>query len=178
VLAKVAVGAGYVWLAYQDQLGQEDSGHGDPVLVHGVPEGGHVDLVTAYGDQVWVTDFLNGFLYQVDPDRSAIESTVELQVAPDAIAVGPGGLWVVSTSGRIAFEVDEESGVPDSPIPVGDGPVAVAVGAHTVWVANRDDDTVTRIDTETNTPTQIPVPGSPIALAVDPRTDAVWVYLV
>jgi class 3 adenylate cyclase/streptogramin lyase len=175
LLAKVAVGGGYVWLAYQGVLGQADPGHGEPVTV---PIDGRADNVSAFGQEVWVADFLNGVLYQIDPLRSKVERSVTLQVAPDSIAVGRAGLWVVNTSGHTAFEVDELSGDPQPPVPVGAGPISVAVGTDAVWVANRDDDTVTRIDPATRETSTFEVPGTPLALAVDPRTDAVWVYLI
>ncbi len=80
-------------------------------------------------------------------------------------------------AGRIAFPVDEALGAVGTPVSVGSGAVGIAVGTHFVWVANRDDDTVTRIDVDTQTPTTFPVPGSPAAIAVDPHTDTLWVYL-
>jgi Adenylate and Guanylate cyclase catalytic domain len=174
VLAKVAIGAGSVWLVYEDQVWQYDPGHDTKVEV---PHAGHVDLVVAYGQEVWAEDFLNGVLRQIDPNRSAVEQTVPLQVAPDAVAVGPAGLWYVSTAGGVAFSVDEVGATVGTPVKVGAGPVDVAVGTHVVWVANRDDDTVTRIDVDTTRTMTFAVPGSPVAIAVDPRTDTPWVYL-
>jgi YVTN family beta-propeller protein len=170
----VAIADGYVWLAYQGRLLRTDPSHGGFTEV---PHQGSVDLVSAYGQEVWGTDFIAGVLRQIDPNLARVEQTHMLQFGPDAISVGPAGLWVANISGSIAFPVDEETGQPGAPVGVGTGPVAVAVGSKYVWVANRDDDTVTRIDPATNRTTTFPVPGSPVAVAVDQRTDTPWVYV-
>jgi streptogramin lyase len=172
---RIAVGAGYVWAISENRLFQVDPGHSRPVEV---PHQGGANIVTAYGQEVWVTDLLNGVIRQVDPNLGSIERTITPPFAADAIAIGPAGLWVANTAGHLLFQIDEVTGAPGQPISVGAGPISVAVGTHAVWVANRDDDSLSLVDPLTGHVKTFPLPGSPVALTVDPRTDAVWAYLL
>jgi streptogramin lyase len=172
---RLAVGAGYVWVTHQGRLFRGEAGHAQPLLV---PHRGGADIVTAYGQEVWVTDLVGGVIRQVDPKRGRIEQTITPPFAADAIAVGPAGLWVANTAGHVLFQIDEISGDPGQAISVGAGAISVAVGKHAVWVANRDDHSLSLVDPLTGHVRTFPVPGSPVALTVDPRTDAVWAYLL
>jgi len=175
VRPSIAVGAGYVWVTNEGRLFRVEPGHLPPLEV---PHRGGADIVTAYGQEVWVTDLLSGVIRQVDPNLGRIERTITPPFAADAIAVGPAGLWVANTAGHVLFQIDEISGLPGQPISVGAGAISVAVGTHAVWVANRDDGSLSLVDPLTGHVKTFPVPGRPIALAVDPRTDAVWAYLL
>jgi class 3 adenylate cyclase/streptogramin lyase len=172
---RIAVGGGYVWVTLQGLLFRGETGHSHPL---DVPHEGGADVVTAFGQEVWMTDLLSGVIRQVDPNLGSIERTITPPFAADAIAVGPAGLWVANTAGHVLFQIDQITGDPGQPISVGAGPISVAVGTHAVWVANRDDHSLSLVDPRIGHVKTFPVPGSPVALAVDPRTDAVWAYLL
>jgi streptogramin lyase len=174
---RIAVGGGSVFVTIQGLLFQGEPGHSNLHPLD-VPQGGSADVVTAFGQEVWVTDLLSGVIRQVDPNLGRIKRTITPPFAADAIAVGPAGLWVANTAGHLLFQVDEDTGDPGQPISVGAGPISVAVGTHAVWVANRDDHSLSLIDPLTGHVKRVPVPGSPVALAIDPRTDTVWAYLI
>lgn len=174
-LSELAVGDGYVWCAYPGGLARVDTDDGEIHVIDTSPWS--ADVVEAYGSVVWATDVLNNVLYRVDVRSSEVARVQELdQTSPDALGIGPAGTWFVDTSGGFAQEV-QESGLGE-PIQVGLDPIAIAVGEEAIWVANRGDDTVSRIDALTHVVMNYPVPGSPISLALEPQTGAVWVYLI
>ncbi len=178
VLGHIAVGDGFVWGLYPGGLARvsEARGNDTPTLVElGTAK---ADDISAFDGQVWVIDILGGVLHQIDPVEAKLVRSVEVAIAPDVIDVGPAGLWCLNSSGGFAFSVDQGTGDAGVPISVGKRPVALAVGTDAVWVANRDDGTVARIDPAQNVVVATyEVPGTPVALDIDPVTGAVWVYL-
>lgn len=174
-LSEIAVGGGYVWSAYEGGLGRVDLATGDATVIDTDPR--NANSVEAYGSAVWVSDVLNNVLYRVDVESSRIVATVELgTTSADAMGIGPAGTWIVDTSGGLTQEVlESELG---EPIGVGVDPVAIAVGADAIWVANRGENTVSRIDPFTMEVFTFDVPGSPISVAVEPQSGAIWVYLI
>ena len=175
VLGRIAVGGGNVWYALPGSLVRVDEGTHDATHV---ADSGNVNLLAAFGSQVWLVDQLAGVVRRVDPGHAKVADKVTPGSVPSDIAVGPAGVWIVSTSAGLAQRIGEGGTLGDQ-VHVGEGPIAVAVGTHIVWVANRDGHTVAGIDPDTNLVVhEFPVPGSPVAITVDPRTDTPWVYVV
>jgi class 3 adenylate cyclase/streptogramin lyase len=172
-LSEIAVGDRYVWSAYAGGLARIDNESG---AFDVRDTGGDEDGVEAFGSTVWVTDVLNNVLMRIDPDTIDVVRSVELDSNADALAIGGAGTWFVDSSAGFAQEIEDE-GLGEQ-VQVGTDPLAIAVGSDYIWVANRADGTISRIDADTHLVETFPVPGSPIALAVEPQSGAVWVYLI
>jgi streptogramin lyase len=172
-LSDIAVGGDYVRSAYAGSLARLDTRSGGSELADAISD---VNGVEAYESTVWVQDVLNNVLMRIDPESLEVVDSIELDSNADAVAIGPAGTWFVDSSVGFAQEI-EADGLGEQ-IPVGTEPVAIAVGTDHVWVASRGDGSVSRIDADSHVVETFPVPGSPIALAVEPQSRAVWVYLI
>ena len=138
---------------------------------------------------IYVANLDDGTVTVIDGSTSAT-TTVAVGIHPNAIAVNPATNRVYVTSGE-AGTVTVIDGVSNATatVSVGIDPRAVVVNPVTnrIYVANygpeppyrspepRPDYTVTVIDGETNTTATVIVENRPIALAVNPLTNKVYV---
>jgi class 3 adenylate cyclase len=174
VRGHIGVGDRYLWVLYGPTLARVDPASEDVRLVE-LP--GRADTIEAFGSTVLALDQLTGVLYWIDPETATVGEELTLPAAADAIAAGPAGVWMVDTGGGFAQQVAEDGRLGD-PVEVGEEPLAVVVGDDVVWVANRGDGTISRIDpTLDRVEDVVEVPGSPVALALEPQSGALWVYL-
>ena len=112
------------------------------------------------------------------PERGRAAETWQLQADPDVLATGAdGSVWVLNLGGGAVTSLGP-SGSVGAPIRVGSHSSDIAVGPDAVWVSDIDSGVVRRIDPELGREVdQLPVRGRPAAVAVDPVTGDLWVYL-
>jgi streptogramin lyase/predicted Ser/Thr protein kinase len=93
--AKVAVGAGRVWVTDQvgDRLVEIDPRDGR--VVRSIPVGRGAGGVAVGAGSVWVTGALDHTLTRVDPSTGRVTDTISLDASPQAVAVGDGSIWIV-----------------------------------------------------------------------------------
>ena len=126
-------------------------------------------------DALWIIDGLQGTLTRVDPDTLDPDMPIAVSGDLDAIATGAGSVWILDSSAGVVTPVDPATTLPGSPIRVGLGPTDVAVGLDAVWTTNRADETISKIDPVTRNVETFEI-GAPVAaIAVDARSDTVWV---
>ena len=172
----LAVAGGHVWVGSGQALIRVDPDEG--TLREFVVEG-TVDEVVPVGDSLWIVDQLAGVLARFDTETGRVVRTIELQtVTPDeVVADDEGSLWILDQFARAVTEVTP-SGEVRGPIPAGRDPTAIAAGEGAVWVTDAEQRAVLRIDPGFREIDEtIPVGGAASALAVDPATGDVWVYL-
>jgi YVTN family beta-propeller protein len=163
----VAVGAGFVWVAF-----------GDSTLARITPEtarvtgstltGASPTAVLVTGDAVWVANSGDATVQRFNTTTFAEGPIRSISVGrrPTAIAYGEGALWVANASDDSVTRV-EPSTNSTATIRVGEEPRALAVGLGAVWVANGGDGTVTRIDPATNEVVHtLELGGAPAGIAV------------
>jgi YVTN family beta-propeller protein len=173
---RAGVGSGSVWAGDGGSVVRIDPTTNKIVKV--IPVEGSVDLLAVGPGRVWVADQLTNLISEIDPRTNQVVHTLALQATPDAMAADADGLWVLNQSAHFLTEISAASGTAQNPISVGKDPSAVAFGGGKVWVANLGDGTVMEIDPATREVVKtIPVGGPAGALAVDPDTGSLWVYL-
>jgi streptogramin lyase len=165
-----------VWVGYGAQVLEVDPQTGKRLT--SLDLGHSVDQLVGAGDELWVVDSLARGLFLFDPGEGSVVQTIGLQVAPDDVEVGNDGrLWVLNRAGGILLPVTAAGDI-GAPIPVGSDPSDVAVSGDTVWVADREQGAIKEIDPVLDEVERtVKVGGAPAALAVDPETGDVWVYL-
>ena len=84
-------------------------------------------------------------------------------------------MWILDSSAGVVIPVDPVTSLPGSPIRVGLNPTDVAVGLGAVWVTNNGDGTISKIDPVTGNVEAFEIGGPVAAIAVDERSDTVWV---
>jgi hypothetical protein len=136
------------------------------------------DDLAAAGDDLLLTDELDNLVVRFDPERGQAAETWQLQADPDVLATGPdGSVWVLNVGGGTVTGLGP-SGSVEAPIRVGSHSSDIAVGPDAVWVSDIEGGVTRRIDPELGREVdRIPVRGRPAALAVDPVTGDLWVYL-
>jgi hypothetical protein len=136
------------------------------------------DDVVGVGKDLLITDELDDMVVRFDPQRQRAAETWRLQADPDVLARGPdGSVWVLNVGGGAVTSLGP-SGSVGAPIRVGSHSSDIAVGPEAVWVSDIEGGVVRRIDPElARAVDQLPVRGRPAALAVDPVTGDLWVYL-
>lgn len=160
----------------------------EPTVVATIPVGVGPTDVAIDATGVWVTNWWDNTLSQIDPVANTVLSVnsygLATNAAPEALTTGFGSLWMsVGTyddAGMpmlpgVVIRVDPLTGsAVGTPIPVGRTPLAIAASAEAIWVSNTLDGTVSRIDPLTNlVSSTIPVGDSPLGIAVG--FGSVWV---
>lgn len=165
-----------VWVGYADRLVEIDPQSGE--RLRSLDLGQSVDQLVGSGPDLWIVDSLAQGLFRFDPDKGEIVETIGLQLVPDELEIGDDGrLWVLNRAGGILLPVTA-SGDIGTPIPVGGDPSDVAAAGGTVWVADREQGAIKEIDSLLGEIERtVKVGGAPAALAIDPETGDVWVYL-
>jgi hypothetical protein len=173
---RVATTSDRVWVvAGRDLLGIEPlSGDVEKEIALGYA----ADDLGAIGDDLLITDELDDLVVRFVPERGRAAETWQLQADPDVLATGAdGSVWVLNLGGGAVTSLGP-SGSVGAPIRVGSHSSDIAVGPDAVWVSDIDSGVVRRIDPELGREVdQLPVRGRPAAVAVDPVTGDLWVYL-
>jgi YVTN family beta-propeller protein len=168
----VAVGGGFVWVAY----GSTAVARINPVSNIGriVGYAGFAASAIAYGEgALWIANATDNTVTMFSPvtDRKLFDFNVGL--APSGVAVGGGAVWAADTGSNAVSRIDPRSRSVTT-IPVGRAPVGIAYGEGGIWVANSKDGTVSRIDAETGKVIKtIKVGGRPVGVAAG--AGLVWV---
>jgi YVTN family beta-propeller protein len=146
----IALGAGSIWsINGLDGLARFDPGSG--ALMSRISLRGASPDELAFGEgSLWVADWVNRQVLQVDPRTERIVQRISVGQGPGAVAVGYGSVWVLDYVGNLIWRVNPLLGRVERSIPVGEKPLTIAVGAGAVWVANSYDSTVSKIDPTTN----------------------------
>jgi len=173
---RIAVAGGEVWMLVTDgRLIRVDAGTNRITQRLQIGIAG-VDLAVSPG-ALWALDPVDDRVIEVDPKTARILRRVRVAGNLERVVVGLGEIGVMDEDAGVVTPIDATTGVPGAPIRVGAGPVDMAFGLGAVWVANRGGGTITRIDPQLLETRTIEVGGSIAAIAVDPDTRTLWVYL-
>jgi len=108
----IGVGEGSVWLTTSDDNNKTLARYN---AVTGVQEaaialpGPGIGVVVDYGS-VWVTGYLKGELYRINPKNNAVAMTIKLHDRPRFIASGEGSVWVFNQLDGTVQRVDGSTG--------------------------------------------------------------------
>jgi peptide/nickel transport system substrate-binding protein len=109
----------------------------------------------------------------LDGVSGELEDTIELGIAPGAMAATDDGVWVTNAGADQVWKVEFAEGVVDR-VDVGENPSAVAVGFNGIWVVESGASSVSRINADTHEIVDtIPVGNGPSGIAVG--EGSVWV---
>jgi streptogramin lyase len=129
------------------------------------------DIVIA-DEGVWVADEF-GDLIRVD-ERTEETKTFQIGGTPEALAATEDRLWIVDSEGFVV-EFDLRARRVLRAIPVGGRPVDIAVGSGAVWIADQRGEQLVRIDETSHEPFAFPLPGPPVAIAIDEDQGLIWI---
>lgn len=117
---------------------------------------------------VYVGDWYNARLYEIDPIKGKILRTFPVGKAPGGIAVTPDGATIISADrddNRISI-LDAATGETSATVAVGQHPFGVTIFQGRVFVANVESDSVSVVDLSTRAVTAtIPTGLRPYAVA-------------
>jgi class 3 adenylate cyclase/streptogramin lyase len=173
---KIAVAGGDVWLLVSDgRLLRIDAGTNRIARLLQTGTTGWDLAVTPHA--LWILDQGAGQVVEIDSKSAHVLRRIPLGGNLARMVVGSGKIWVLDADAGVVTPIDPASGAVQSPVRVGRGPVDMVYGLGAVWVANRADGSITRIDPQLLTTTTIRAPKSIAAIAVDPGSKTLWVYL-
>jgi DNA-binding beta-propeller fold protein YncE len=173
---RIAVAGGAVWMLVTDgRLIRVDAGTNRITRRLQIGTAGADLAVTP--SALWVLDPVGERVYEVDPKTAEIVRRVSVAGNLERVVVGAGEIWVLDENAGVVTPIDPTTGGRGAPIRVGAGPVDMTFGLGAVWVANRGGGTITRIEPQLLETRTIQVGGSIAAIAVDPDTRTLWVYL-
>jgi class 3 adenylate cyclase/DNA-binding beta-propeller fold protein YncE len=173
---RIAVAGGEVWMLVTDgRLIRVDAGTNRITRRLQIGTAGADLAVTP--SALWALDPVDERVYEVDPKTARIVRRVSVAGNLERVVVGAGEIWVLDEDAGVVTPIDPTTGVRGAPIRVGAGPVDMTFGLGAVWVANRGGGTITRIEPQLLETRTIQVGGSIAAIAVDPDTRTLWVYL-
>lgn len=114
-----------------------------------IPPSGALGGIAAGAGGVWVTDFIRGLLFRLDPGTGREVYRARLAGA-EAVAVGAGSVWVTSRYSGAVYRVDPGTGRILAEVRVGPAGTArnMAASDAAVWVT--EEGAVSRIDPRTN----------------------------
>jgi len=120
--------------------------------------------VTASGDAVWVSDYIDDALVRVDPATRAVVARIPVPSGPTEIATQGDTVWVVCSAAGMVARIDATRNAVNATIRVGAWALAIAVAGDDVWVRGgsaRDDGGLYRIDARTNAVVAVIQAGAP-----------------
>lgn len=136
-----------------------------------IPVGSGPASVSSDGTHVWVANYWNSSVDEIDAATGAVVGSPITISGADAVSDDGTHVWVASNSGTPSVvELNAATGaVVNSDIPTGNGPTAISSDGTHVWTANTSDNTVTEIDAATGAVVNaaIPVGASPDAISSD-----------
>ncbi|MFN8222027.1 MAG: hypothetical protein U0R50_02115 [Gaiellales bacterium] len=121
--------------------------------------GGQPCGVVGTSSGIWVSDYGNGRLVQLDPATGEVRGRLKLAPTPCELTYGRGSLWVSTRSGYLV-RVDPVARKVTARIKVGLDSDDVVVAAGSVWVANYSTQDVSRVSPTSNRVTKtVKLPG-------------------
>jgi YVTN family beta-propeller protein len=180
VLIAAAVGAAlFVWLngggPTPSVIAADSVGEISPSGALGavVPVGSSPSSVAASAGAVWVANYNDGTVSEINEATHAVGETIPAVSTPSGIGVGFDAVWVANNFDGTVSRIDPAVDKVVQRVTVGNGPSGVAVGLGSVWVTNSSDGTLSRINPLTDTVKTIPLGGGATDVTVGYR--AVWV---
>jgi len=142
----IAVGSGYVWVAYDGRLTEEGERQSTPAVeavALGAPArktrirvtGGVSDIEIAGGD-TWVAVGRADAVWRIDPRTLTVEATMPAGDAPSALAADDG-VWVSNYADGTITGLDPSSGAKTDVFPVGHTLTGLAAADGDLWVTVR-----------------------------------------
>ena len=126
------------------------------------------------GESLWVADYTNAEVAQVDLASGQILARLHVGGGPTALARGGDALWVVNSLDSTVSRINPEVSAVVATLPVGSGPVGIAFRDGDVWVANQYSASLSHVDPATNTVTKTSATdGEPASIAMIGNTP--WV---
>jgi YVTN family beta-propeller protein len=113
-----------------------------------VAVGGEPSALAWDGASLWVANYYDDMVQQIDPATGAVVATLPVGNAPSALAWDGASLWVANFGDNTVMQIDPEAGAVVATLPVGNAPSALAWDGASLWVANGRDITVMQIDPE------------------------------
>jgi YVTN family beta-propeller protein len=171
----VAVGAGAVWVANQDDRTLSRLDPKTLALVKTIALGSTPTGLAVGAGAVWVASGLVGTLTRVDPGTDTVAATIPVAPRTDdsSVTVGSGRVWTASGDGNVSAVAPATNHVAVHGV-AGFSPSAIAVGGGRVWVANVEDNNISVMDPRTGTVIRtITVGRRPSALAAG--DGSIWV---
>ena len=124
--------------------------------------------IASDGTDVWLTDFSNNDVIEVDIATQAVVNTITVGSEPYDVAADGSHVWVTNFGSGTVSEIDASTATVIHTITVGNGPVGIAADGTHVWVTNSNDGTVSEIDAATATVVNtITVGSNPYAIAAE-----------
>jgi class 3 adenylate cyclase/streptogramin lyase len=125
---------------------------------------------------LWVADVLLGEVVRVDRDRlRPTTDLIEIGGVIDQMSSDGDDLWILDTTVGVVTRANTVSHAVRSRR-VGDHPTDMAVGLGAIWVGD-EDGSLYRVDTTTLDVEEFPIGAEVLAVGVDERAEAVWVYV-
>ncbi|MBU6428649.1 MAG: hypothetical protein KGR26_06550 [Cyanobacteria bacterium REEB65] len=129
--------------------------------------------LAADSTQVWVAE-TSGTLFAYTVSGNATASYAPLPGAATAIALDSSNAWVTGGSNSL-YQVKRSGGTLAQTLAVTSNPTSVAVdGGGAVWVGGAG---LSYLPGGTSSPEALNVPGTPKALAYDPKSQTIWAAL-
>jgi serine/threonine protein kinase/sugar lactone lactonase YvrE len=154
----VADGPEGVWVVGSGRLSEIDTSRNE--IARRIPVDAHASGIALAAGAVWLSDYLDGVVYRVDPATER-QRAIPLPGSVDSIAADSSGVWILDRKSGSVARIDPASGTLGSPIRVGANPSNLALGGGSVWVADPDEGTVWRVDEVTGVATSFPVAEDP-----------------
>ena len=181
--AALAVGVGTA-LAATSERGEPELGPntivgvnpGDLEVNDAAPLGTQPIAVVAGFDALWVANFGDRTVQQLDPTTGESLRTIALSAGgnPTDLAVGGEFVWVASGIDGVISRVNPQTGAIRL-IEVGVGVSGVAFGNGSIWATNGQTNELLRIDPETERVDRVRLEGDSQPLGVAVGEGSVWV---
>ena len=138
-------------------------------VVNTIPVGNGARGVSSDGAHVWVANWDDGTVSEIDASSGTVVNTIPVGSDPFGVSSDGTHVWVTHwvADGTVS-EIDASTGAVVNTIPVGSGPYAVSSDGTHVWVANLYDGTVSEIDASSGRVVNtIPVGTQPESVSSD-----------
>jgi YVTN family beta-propeller protein len=142
----VAVGAGSVWVARNDQRALVRIDPSSNRVTNSIAVNAQPFEMAANARGVWLSDYLADNVVRVDPRTNRVAAVIGVDHGPSGIALADDAVWVVNTRAEKLTRIDPKNNRVVATIDVGAQPLPVAIVQNDVWVRNEQASTVMRID--------------------------------
>ena len=141
-------------------------------VVKTIKVGSHPVGVSSDGTHVWVTNYDDGTVSEIDASTGTVVNTINVGSRPPGVSSDGTHVWVTNAGGGLSSgtvsEIDASTATVVNTIPVGSAPDGVSSDGTHVWVTNAGGGTVSEIDASTGTVVNtIPVGYAPQGVSSD-----------
>ncbi len=98
------------------------------------------------GVHVWVTNYNDNTVSEIDPSTATVINNFSVGKNPSAVAFDGMHVWVTNYNDNTVSEIDPSTATVVKIVGVGNGPDGVTFDGTHVWVTNSGDKTVSKID--------------------------------